>query len=83
MKRAIGADKLRLVEIREFWKEITGRDISAISDPTYFKDKILHIGVDNSAWLVEIDRMKKNIVAKINARFGEGFCSGIKLKIKG
>lgn len=48
--------------------------------PDYYKNKVLFIRSDSSAWASELWTNKSRVVRKLNAELGEGSIEGIKVK---
>lgn len=48
------------------WKNIVGKKLSEKSQPLYIKNKTLIMRVENSAWIQQINFLKKEIIKNIN-----------------
>lgn len=49
------------------WKNIIGESAANHTINMFFKDKVLHIKLNNSCWKNELHYRKKEIIEKINA----------------
>jgi predicted nucleic acid-binding Zn ribbon protein len=54
------------------WDEVVGRRIAAVASPVAVARGVLYVEVRSSAWLSELDLMRKDILARINAGQREG-----------
>ncbi|GAB4339543.1 MAG: hypothetical protein Kow0099_14730 [Candidatus Abyssubacteria bacterium] len=52
------------------WKEIVGDDVARHCIPEKIERKKLYIKVDNPVWHQQLDLLKDEIKARIDARFG-------------
>lgn len=57
---------LRVNYIKTMWSDIVGKNLSKKTYPIFLKDKVLHIGVESSAWLQQLQLLKNNIIKNIN-----------------
>ncbi|MCS7078292.1 MAG: DUF721 domain-containing protein [Bacteroidia bacterium] len=49
------------------WKEIVGEHAAEHTVSLFFKDKTLHVKLDNSCWRNELHYRKQQIIERINA----------------
>lgn len=73
----------RLKEFRLFtdWREIVGPVIAIHAWPERIRGKKLTVIVDSSAWMQQLTMLKPELVAKVNARLGEGCVAAISLRL--
>jgi len=55
------------------WDEVVGPQIAAHARPLRIRDDILEVGVDQPTWMQQLQLLKPQILAKLNARLG-GAC---------
>ncbi len=71
----------RLNYIKTTWNEIVGKNLAKKTYPIFIKNKILHIGVENSAWLQQMRMLEKNITKNINEYLNGLYVEKLKFKI--
>lgn len=54
------------------WDELVGPQIAAVTTAQRISEGTLFVGVANSAWMMELDLMKGELLRRINAGRGEG-----------
>lgn len=72
-------EELRMMELKEQWEEIAGKQIAKISVPLNINNQVIYIQVSHTAWLRELNKdVKEILVKKINDLFNENLCQDIK-----
>ena len=54
------------------WPEMVGPGIAAVTRVERISDGVLVVAVRTSAWLMELNMMKRELMARVNAGRGEG-----------
>lgn len=54
------------------WPERVGAQIAAVTRPTTLSDDTLFVAVASSAWMMELNLMKAELMRRVNAGRGEG-----------
>ncbi len=57
--------------LRNAWSELVGEQIAKHSAPGFIKDFALHVFVDHPGWMPELERIKRILLQKLQARFRE------------
>lgn len=70
-------EALMRVDAAEEWKERVGEAIGRVSRARGVKDETLFVEVKSSAWLMELNLMKEEILAKVNHGRDEGLIERI------
>lgn len=70
-----------LVGAWNLWDDAVGPAIAANAQPAAFRGKILIVHVSSSTWIHHLQFLKKDILAKLNAAFGQDRVAEIKFKI--
>ena len=66
----------------EEWPRLVGPQLAGHTRPGKLEHEVLTVFVDHSAWLSELSRYgKKQLVDKLNKRFGAGWIKSIHLSI--
>lgn len=60
-----------ILVLRKAWKELAGSQIAQHSDPGFIKDFALYVFVDHPGWMPELERIKRVLLQKLQARFQE------------
>ena len=60
-------DQVRRQEVLEDWGERVGERIAAVTRPQAIAEGTLFVEVRSSAWLMELNMMKREILARVNA----------------
>ncbi len=60
-------EQLERQRVLEEWSGIVGAAIAAVTRPRSVTDRVLVVEVRSSAWLMELDMMKRQILGKVNA----------------
>ena len=61
-------DQVRRMEVLELWPEIVGEDLAKVTRARAVEDKALFVEVRSSAWLMELNMMKRDFLARVNER---------------
>lgn len=87
LRRILGKQGLASADILAFWDQIAGEELAACTVPEKISFKpgernggILHIAVPNGAFALEIQHREKFILDKVNAYFGYGAVTGMKIR---
>lgn len=79
LKKSATPQALAGIKLREYWPEIVGQQIAAISEPINLIQGTAEIGVFHNAWIRELSGpVKKQIIVKINQSLGGEFCQDIR-----
>jgi hypothetical protein len=62
------------------WDEVVGPQIAARTRPEKIRDGVLEVCVDQPTWMQQLQLIKPQILAKLNARLGDGGLREIYLK---
>lgn len=62
------------------WEEVVGPQIAARTRPEKIRDGVLEVCVDQPTWMQQLQLLKPQILAKLNARLGEDALREIYLK---
>ena len=72
-------EEIKMMELKEQWEKIAGKQIAKISTPLNIKCQVIYIEVNHTVWLRELNKdVKKILIEKINDLFKENFCQDIK-----
>jgi len=63
--------QLRRQGVLEDWAERVGERIASVTRPTRVADAVLFVEVRSSAWMMELNLMKREILARVNEGRGE------------
>jgi predicted nucleic acid-binding Zn ribbon protein len=77
------APKLEAASVIPEWEERVGPAISAVTEPVRVSDGTLFVAVSTSAWMMELNMMKAQLMRRINAGKGKGKISGIVFLMSG
>jgi predicted nucleic acid-binding Zn ribbon protein len=69
-KHGVG-DQVRRLELLELWPEIVGDDLARVTRAKGVEDATLFVEVRSSAWLMELNMMKRDFLDRVNARIAE------------
>jgi predicted nucleic acid-binding Zn ribbon protein len=64
--------KLEAASVLPQWPELVGPQIAAVTEPQRVSDGVLIVAVRSSAWMMELNMMKSELMRRINAGRGEG-----------
>jgi predicted nucleic acid-binding Zn ribbon protein len=70
-----------LAQVWSLWDTAVGDVIAKNARPEAFKGKLLLVHVNSSAWMHQLQFLKKDMINKINAAFGKELVQDIKFKI--
>ncbi len=71
----------QLVQIWDLWDRVLGAPIADNARPAAFKGKILLVHVISPAWIHQLQFLKKEMIAKLNAALGKALIEDLKFKI--
>jgi predicted nucleic acid-binding Zn ribbon protein len=77
------APSLARADLTEHWADIVGDDVAAHASPSGFRDGVLEILCDSSAWATQLRLMRKNLVQALQERFPQAGVSDIVVKAPG
>lgn len=60
--------QVRRMEVLELWGEIVGDDLAKVTRAKGVEDKTLFVEVRSSAWLMELNMMKRDFLERVNER---------------
>lgn len=63
----------------QFWPEVVGKKIAAISQAEKIDGKILFVKVKNDSWRNELVFLKKDIIERLNKRIGKKIVEDLRL----
>lgn len=64
-------EQVRRMEALELWAEVVGEDLARVTRATGVEEATLFVEVRNSAWLMELNMMKRDFLERVNARIGD------------
>ena len=70
-----------LVRVWQVWDQIVGDVIAQNARPAAFKGKILLVHVSSSAWIHQLQFLKKEMIEKLNEALGNALIDDLKFKI--
>jgi predicted nucleic acid-binding Zn ribbon protein len=70
-----------MVKIFGIWEKAVGVSISKHAQPEAFKGKLLLVNVTDSTWMHQLQFLKKDILAKLNAVMGQHRIEEIRFRI--
>ncbi len=77
------APKLEAAAVIPEWTERVGPAIAAVTEPVRVSDGTLFVAVSTSAWMMELNLMKAQLMRRINAGKGKGRISAIVFLMSG
>ncbi len=66
------APKVEAASVISDWGELVGPQIAAVTEPLRVSEGVLFVAVDTSAWMMELNLMKNELLARLNAGKREG-----------
>ncbi len=81
IKNLGGKDKLTQEDVVAIWQEAVGDAAASHARPASFRKMSLIVNVDDSGWLYELTTRKKEILAKLEGRFGNRKIVDIRFRI--
>jgi predicted nucleic acid-binding Zn ribbon protein len=70
-----------LSQVWSLWDAAVGDVIAKNARPEAFKGKLLLVNVNSSAWMHQLQFLKKDMIEKINTALGKELVQDIKFKI--
>jgi predicted nucleic acid-binding Zn ribbon protein len=70
-----------LMQVWQIWDNIVGAVIAQNAKPAAFNGRILLVHVSSSAWIHQLQFLKKEMIAKLNDRLGKTLVEDLKFKI--
>jgi len=64
--------KVEAASVVPEWEQLVGPGIAAVSEPRTVSEGVLFVAVATSAWLMELNMMKGDILRRLNAGKREG-----------
>ena len=64
-------EQVRRMEVLELWPEIVGEDLAKVTRAKGVQDRTLFVEVPSSAWLMELNMMKRDFLERVNERVEE------------
>lgn len=64
-------EQVRRMEILDLWPEIVGTDLARVTRAKGVEDATLFVEVRSSAWLMELNMMKRDFLERVNERVAE------------
>jgi predicted nucleic acid-binding Zn ribbon protein len=71
------AAKVEAASVVPEWPHLVGPQIAAVTAPLRVSDGLLFVAVESSAWIMELNLMKADILRHLNAGKREGRINGI------
>lgn len=75
------ADGLLALAIRRDWPALVGREISRRAQPGDLRAGTLSVVVDNSPWLQELTLRQRELLARLQARYGADSIRGVRFTL--
>ena len=60
--------QVRRMKVLELWGEIVGDDLAKVTRAKGVEDRTLFVEVRSSAWLMELNMMKRDFLERVNER---------------
>jgi len=73
-------ERLRQYRALLLWDEVVGPQIAARARPEKIRDGILEVCVDQPVWMQQLQLLKPQLLARLNAQLGDGALRDIFLK---
>ena len=70
-----------LARVWSLWDAAMGEAIAKNTRPEAFKGKLLLVNVNSSAWMHQLQFLKKDMIEKINSALGKDLIQDMKFKI--
>ena len=64
-------DQVDRMSVLDLWPEIVGEQLAEVTRAKGVAEGVLFVEVRNSAWLMELNMMKDDFLARVNERMGE------------
>ena len=65
------ADQVQRMNLLELWPELVGEKVAEVTRARSVDDRTLIVEVRTSAWLMELNMMKSDFLARVNERMPE------------
>ena len=79
--QGLGLDeRLRQYRAVLIWAEVVGPQIAARTRPERIRDNVLEVCVDQPVWMQQLQLLKPQLLAKLNARLGDAALRDLFLK---
>ncbi len=70
-----------LTKIWHLWNEVAGETIASNARPAAFRGSLLIVHVNSATWIHQLQFLKNDLTAKLNAALGKSLVEEIKFKI--
>ena len=77
------SEGLARAELAEHWSDIVGDDIALHAVPVGFRDSVLEVQCDSSAWATQLRLMRKSLLEALAEKFPDAGVADISLKVPG
>jgi len=64
-------EQVQRMEVLELWPDIVGEQLARVTRARSVADAALIVEVRSSAWLMELNMMKGDFLARVNERLGD------------
>lgn len=64
-------EQVRRMEVLDLWPEIVGADLAKVTCARGVEDTTLFVAVRSSAWLMELNMMKRDFLERVNERIAD------------
>lgn len=81
MEQAGWATDLRVQGIFGRWSELVGSEVGDHAQPVSFRDGVLLVRTDSTAWATQLTLLAPTVVRRLNEELGEG--TVIRLEVQG
>jgi predicted nucleic acid-binding Zn ribbon protein len=71
----------QLMQVWQIWDRVVGDVVSNNAKPAAFKGRLLLVYVTSSAWLHQLQFLKREIIDKLNEALGKARIDDLKFKI--
>jgi predicted nucleic acid-binding Zn ribbon protein len=71
------AAKVEAASVVPGWAELVGPQIAAVTEPLRVSDGTLFVAVETSAWIMELNLMKAEVLRRLNAGKRAGRITGV------
>lgn len=77
------APRLARADLVEQWADMVGDDVATHASPSAFRDGVLEVECDSSAWATQLRLMKKSVLQALHEKFPDAGVSDIAVKAPG
>jgi predicted nucleic acid-binding Zn ribbon protein len=85
LNRVLNSYRIRadteLLQIWDLWETVVGGDIAKNAQPVAFKETMLLVHVNSSAWIHHLRFLKEGIISSVNQALGKELVREIKFKV--